>query len=317
MPRVLVVGSANVDLTMGVERLPAPGETVSGGTFLQAMGGKGANQAVAARRAGADVTFVTCVGRDAHGEAVLRAMRAEGIDLTGTHSTPDAPTGVAIILCDRSGENSIAVAPGANLKLQSADARAALATLNTGDLLVLQNELHPATLDAVLEESRQSDVAVLLNAAPADGLSVDRLTGTKISLVVNEHEAASLLGLGAVTRDNASSAATLLRQRGFRLVAITLGAQGCCIATETEHVLQDALPVTAIDATGAGDTFCGALAAALVAGSEPRSSQQLRSAVRFATAAASLATTRRGAQPAIPTRSEIDAAIKLWNGRQQ
>lgn len=308
MPRVLVIGSSNVDLTMAVERMPAPGATVSGGTFLQAMGGKGANQAVAACRAGADVTFVTCVGTDSHGKAVLQAMRAEGIDLTGTRTTHEAATGVAVILCDRSGENTIAVAPGANFQLQPDDALAALATLGRDDLLVLQNEVAPATTLAVLQEARHTGRWVQLNAAPAQGLSLDALSGENICLVVNEHEAATLLGLDAVTRDDATAAANLLRQRGFRFVAVTLGAQGCCVATKTETFLQDAMPVDAVDATGAGDTFCGALAAALTNGGE----QQLRSAVRFATAAASLATTRRGAQPSIPTRAEIDAVEKSW-----
>lgn len=312
MPRVLVVGSANVDLTMGVERLPAPGETVSGGTFLQAMGGKGANQAVAARRAGADVTFVTCVGVDAHGDAVLQAMRAEGIDLTGTSITEAAATGVALILSDRHGENSIAVAPGANFHLHLTPALAAIASLQHGDLLVLQNELAPATTAALLAAARGSNASVLLNAAPAERLSVDALAGENFHLVVNEHEAATLLGRPAVTRDDGADAATLLLQQGFRLVVITLGSLGCCVATEEETFLQEALPVTAVDATGAGDTFCGALAAALVANKQPLSGEQLRTAIRFATVAASLATTRHGAQPSIPVRLEIDAAEMTW-----
>lgn len=313
MRRVLVIGSANVDLTMGVERMPRAGETVSGGTFLQVMGGKGANQAVAARRAGAAVTLLTCVGADAHGEAVLAAMRTEGIDLAGTRTSECAATGVAVILYDRAGENSIAVASGANLELRPEDAAAAVTSFGHNGLLLLQNELAPATREALFAAARATGVSVLLNAAPAEGLRLEALAGDAIHLLVNEHEAAALLGWPAVEVADAGRAAEMLRAAGFRSVVVTLGETGCCVAAAEGMFMQPAMPVHAVDATAAGDTFCGALAAALVMEADDRwNIEALRRAVRFATAAAALATTRPGAQPSIPTLAEIQGAASVW-----
>ena len=311
MSRILVIGTANVDLTMAVDRLPERGETVSGGTFLQVMGGKGANQAVAAKRAGADVRLVTCVGKDAHGDAVLRAMQAEGIDTTGTRRSTNAATGVAVILFDRDGNNTIAVAPGANFDLQPAHLQQVFDNLPEYDLLVLQNELAPATLATILVAAAALNTPVLLNFAPAHTLDLHALAGkANVGLVVNETEAATLLGTPVDTAERAHVAAKTLLAHGLRFAIVTLGAQGCCVADAHGVFHQAAMQVQAVDATAAGDTFCGALAAELVA----QRQENLRGAVRFATGAAALATRTAGAQSSIPQHAEIAAALRQWHG---
>ena len=306
---VLVIGSANVDLTMGLERLPERGETVSGGVFLQAMGGKGANQAVAARRNGASVTLVTCVGADAYGEAVLAAMRAEGVDVAGAVVSEAAPTGVALIQYDGAGNNTIAVAPGANFALEPEMVAGTLSRLGEFGLLVLQNELAPATLEVILREAGRCQTPVLLNVAPVQGVSLEALLGEHVGLVVNETEAASLLGRAVGDAAEALAAAEELRVRGLRFAVVTLGAQGCCVAMEGSAFHQPAMVVKAVDATAAGDTFCGALAAELVR-CERMTDEAMRQAVRFATAAAGLATTVVGAQSSIPRRAAVEAALR-------
>ncbi len=303
---ILVIGSANVDLIVRTPHLPARGETVTGGTFLQAMGGKGANQAVAARRAGAAVTLVTSIGNDAHGMDVLDAMRTERIDLTGTRTDPVEPTGVAVILVDEQANNQIAVAPGANFALTPGHLAGTLARLPTFSLLLLQNELAPATLQAILAAAHAAGTPVLLNYAPAGNLTPADLAATQTSLIVNENEAASLLRQPVESATQAHAAASTLRDTGFHFVLVTLGSRGAVCATTGETFHIPAMPVRARDTTAAGDTFSGALASALIR------NIPLPAALRFASAAAALSTTRHGAQPSIPTRQQIDAALTAW-----
>ncbi len=304
--RILVIGSANVDLITRVPHLPARGETVTGGTFQQAMGGKGANQAVAARRAGATVSLVTSVGTDAYGTGVLDSMHTERIDTSDTRTDPDQPTGVALILVDDAGNNSIAVASGANFTLLPEHLADVLATLSTFDMLLLQNELAPQTLLAILAAAAGASTHILLNYAPAGSLSVDQLSGVRTTLVVNESEAAKLTGLPVTTSQEAASAANHLHNAGFQAAIVTLGERGSVCAHAGGVLTTAAMPVKAVDTTAAGDTFCGAFAAATVR------RVPLPQALRFASAAAALATTRHGAQPSIPTHWQIASALHDW-----
>ncbi len=304
--RILVIGSANVDLITRIPHLPARGETVTGGTFQQAMGGKGANQAVAARRAGAAVSLVTSVGTDAYGTGVLDSMRTERIDTSGTRTDPDQPTGVALILVDDAGNNSIAVASGANFSLLPEHLADVFEDLSTFDMLLLQNELAPQTLLAILATAARASTHVLLNYAPAGDLTIDQLSGVQTTLVVNEAEAAKLTGLPTTTSAEATSAVIRLHDQGFQAAIVTLGDRGSVCAHAGGTLITGAMPVKAVDTTAAGDTFCGAFAAAIVR------NVALPQALRFAAAAAALATTRHGAQPSIPTHWQIASALNEW-----
>ncbi len=304
--RILVIGSANVDLITRVPHLPAPGETVTGGTFQQAMGGKGANQAVAARRAGAAVSLVTSVGNDAYGTSVLDSMRTERIDTTQSRTDPDQPTGVALILVDDAGNNSIAVASGANFSLLPEHLADTLEALPTFDMVLLQNELAPLTLIAVLAAAKAASARILLNYAPAGTLTVAELSGTRTTLVVNEAEAAKLTGMPVGSLSQATACAAGLHSHGFQAAIVTLGARGSVCAYEQGTITTPAMTVKTVDSTAAGDTFCGAMAAATVRG------VPLAQALRFAAAGAALATTRHGAQPSIPTHWQIATALSEW-----
>ncbi len=308
--RILVIGSANVDLITRVPHLPARGETVTGGTFQQAMGGKGANQAVAARRAGAAVSLVTSIGTDSYGTDVIDAMRTERIDTTHTRTDPDNFTGVALILVDDAGENSIAVASGANFSLLPDHLPDVFATFSGFSILVLQNELLPDTLAATLDAAGAANLPTLLNYAPAGKLPLPQLAGLRVTLIVNRAEASALLGTTLGEELSASDAAVHLQQVGFAAAIVTLGEQGsvCAVAgSNGESVLTiPAMPVKTVDTTAAGDSFCGALAAELVR------DIPLAQALRFASAAGALATTRHGTQPSIPNRRQIEAALATW-----
>ncbi len=289
-----------------VPHLPARGETVTGGTFQQAMGGKGANQAVAARRAGAAVSLVTSVGTDAYGTGVLDSMRTERIDTTHTRTDPDQPTGVALILVDDAGNNSIAVASGANFALLPEHLADVFETLHTFDMVLLQNELAPPTLLATLAASAAASTRILLNYAPAGALTAAELAGAHLTLVVNEAEAAKLTGMPTGTSDQATAAATHLHSHGLQAAIVTLGDRGSVCAHAGGIVFTPAMAVKTVDTTAAGDTFCGAFAAATVR------NVPLPQALRFAAAAAALATTRHGAQPSIPTHWQIATALNDW-----
>ncbi len=301
-PRVLVIGSANVDFVVMVERLPAPGETVSGGTLLVNHGGKGANQAVAARRLGAEVRFVGCVGDDASGTAVRAALTAEGLDVTGLVATREASTGTALIVVDAAGRNQIAVAPGANHRLSVEAIEGPLADLGWAQVLVCQLETPVATVQHALAAARARGVPTVLNPAPVQTVP-DDVWPLVDYLTPNESEAAQLSGLAVGNLDEARAAGRTLVARGSHMVIITLGEQGslACGATSSLHV--PALPVRAVDTTAAGDSFSAALAVGIGRG------QSLGGTLRFAVAAAGLTCTRRGAQDSLPRGDEVEAAL--------
>lgn len=304
-PNITVVGSANVDYIMQVDHLPAAGETVIGGSFSLAFGGKGANQAVAAARAGGSVTFVGALGSDATAEAYLAGLKADGIDTAHVAVEADMAGGAALIMVDGQGRNCITVAPGANSRLTPDRALAAESLIAASDWIVLQQEIPVASNRAVLELATQHGRSVMLNYAPANDLALK--PDAKVSaLVVNEVEAASLAGATLAADDRAAAgqvAAGLRDAGGHRFVIITLGEEGSVLADESGTREFDAFRVTPADTTAAGDTFCGALAVSLGEG------RPLPEAVRFASAASALSVTRVGAQSSIPARSEIETFL--------
>jgi len=295
---ILVIGSANMDLIMQVDRIPQVGETVTGGVFSQAFGGKGANQAVGAARAGGEVVFVGCVGADDFGTAMVEQLATDGIDVSRLFRAPETATGTALIMVDRQGRNLISVAPGANYELlpghidQVADAIAAAA------LIVLQCEIHPETLDYILERAAVLQRPVLLNLAPARPLSDAQLAGLEW-LVVNETETAFLSGMEVSDEASALTAGRRLKEHMPGGLIVTLGERGSLVFREDNYFHVPAFPVKAVDTTAAGDVYCGALAVGLVEG------RSVEAAVRFAAAAAALAVMQLGAQPSAPLRPDI------------
>jgi ribokinase len=310
-PKVVVAGSANTDFVVRVPQIPAAGETVLGDNFFTARGGKGANQAVAAARLGAEVAFIARLGPDGLGEASLEAYRQEGIDTTYISRDPWEPSGVALIMVSQAGENIIAVAPGANARLSAADIEAAEPAIRQAGCLLLQLEIPIETVEAALRLARRHGVRTILNPAPAASLPQELLNMVDV-LTPNESEARRLL-----SPDEASSpgytqddlfegeelAEHLLSQSGVRSLVITLGARGALVATAEGIRTVSAFPVTPVDSTAAGDAFNGALATRLAEGAG------LEEAVRFANAAGALAATGEGAQPSLPERAALEALM--------
>ena len=299
MAKVVVVGSTNTDMTVRVPHLPAPGETVGGGDFRVTGGGKGANQAVAAARAGASVVFVTALGTDDIGDRALDSLAAEGIDLRFVRRVPDAASGIALILVDDTGENVIAVAAGANAALRPEDVEAIETAVEPGDAVLVQLEIPQPTVEAAVALAQRRRARLILNPAPARALSGPLLAAVSV-LTPNEHEAAALADLGAAVVDPARLAAAL-RDRGVADVLVTLGAAGVLVSSAAGSLRIPAFVVDAVDTTAAGDVFNGALAVALIEG------RALPAAARFACAAAAISVTRPGARASAPHRGEIDA----------
>jgi ribokinase len=295
---IVVIGSANTDLVVRVPSLPRPGETVIGGTFASVGGGKGANQAVAAARAGGRTTFIAKLGADAMGDAALAAFAADGIDTTFITRDPATPSGVAFILVDDRGENSIAVAAGANDLLLPADLDRAADAIRAADILLVQLEIPLETVRHAVAMAHAAGVPVILNPAPARPLDTGLLAQVAI-LTPNETEAELLTGLAVTDERSAASAAGRLLAAGPRSAVITLGRQGALVAeaAATAHVA--GYEVTPVDTVAAGDVFNGCLAVAIAEG------KSLVEAARFANAAAAIAVTRHGAQTSAPRRDEI------------
>jgi ribokinase len=294
--RVVVVGSINVDLVVTADHLPRPGETVVGGRFARHFGGKGANQAVAAARAGASVTLVGAVGRDADGDASLAALAAEGIDVSRVRRV-DAPTGVAIIAVDRAGENLIVVASGANGEVSTDDASLRGLPDGPGVLLACLEIPMPAVAAAVMA-GRRFGLQSVVNPAPAERLPAELLATGPI-LTPNRDE---LLAISGATELEA--ALGWLTAAGTRAIAVTLGSQGAVLAEGDRRMQCPARPVDVVDATGAGDTFSGVLAAWIADG------RSLDDAVRAATVAATIQVAQPGARGGMPTQGQIEAALR-------
>jgi ribokinase len=299
--RVAVAGSLNMDLIARAPRIPQPGETILGSDFSTAPGGKGANQAVAAARLRAQVSMVGRVGRDAFAQNLLASLAAAGVDHRHVIQDAQTATGVALIMVDDGGQNSIVVAPGANARLSPADVEAARATIATADVLLLQLESPLEAVARAAELAHAHGVTVILNPAPACELPAELLAQVDV-LVPNESETAILTGLPAGSQVEVQAAALL--ELGVGAALLTLGERGALLARPegTEHV--PAFRVTPVDTTAAGDAFVGGFAAALAEGRSPVE------AVRWGCAAGALATTKLGAQPSLPTHQEVEALLK-------
>ena len=295
---ITVFGSTNLDQVGTVSRLPGPGETVAGGTFSMAPGGKGANQALAARRAGAAVRHVSAVGNDAFVGLALALLDEAGVDLSQMRKAA-AATGIAMIFVDTAGENVIAVLPGANGTLTSSDAEAAIGA-HDGGVLLLQQEIPQAATRRALELARERGITTVLNTAPFLDTTIDVAPLASI-LIANETEFSLLTGRPISELDGAM--ADWARMHGQTII-VTLGGDGARAVTADGRVIAvPALDIKPVDTVGAGDTFCGYLAAGLDAG------MTLEAAMRRAAVAASLACLKPGAQPAIPLASEVAAAM--------
>jgi ribokinase len=291
-----------MDLVARAPRIPRPGETIIGGDFCTVPGGKSANQAVAAARLGARVSMVGRVGRDAFGQPLLDNLFAAGVDHTFVARDPDAATGVALIVVDDAGENSIVVAPGANMRLSPADVDDAESAIAAADALLLQLESPLETVTRAAEVAHAHGVTVILNPAPARPLP-DELLALVDVLIPNETETAMLTSLPVGDLAEAGTAAAALRGLGVGTVILTLGERGALLAWEegTRHFA--AFAVTPVDTTAAGDAFVGGFAVALAEG------RTLAEAVQWGNAAGALSTTKPGAQPSLPTRQELERLV--------
>ncbi len=301
--RVAVIGNINVDFVFRVARMPRPGETLAGDEFLTAPGGKGANQAVAAARLGAEVAFVGCVGDDDLGRAMVRNLAQEGVDVSRVRTAPDAATGTALILVDRSGENTIVVALGANEKLTPAELNSHAGLLAGCDVLLLQQEMSLETVDEAIRLGLEAGCRVVLDPAPARDRLPSRWREVDV-LSPNESEADTILdALGSFEVGRAEDRAAAFVEQGVKLAALKLGSEGCVVASEEGIFRVEAFPTVPVDTTAAGDAFTAGLAVALAEGMAPRE------AARFANACGALATTRMGAQPSMPSRAEVKSLL--------
>lgn len=296
--RVLVIGSANMDLVVKTPRMPAPGETIIGGDFAQVRGGKGANQAVACARLGAETWMLARVGRDAFGEDLVRGLSEDGVRCDYVRRDEDAPSGVAMIIVDDAGENTIVVAPGANMQLTPADVMA-IDEFGRFDAVLCQLEVALPVVSAAFARAREEGVLTVLDAGPPQRLPSELLHRTDV-LSPNEPEARAILGEMVDAELDPEDAATRLLSAGAGAVVLKLGAEGAMMATADGVCRIPAFKVDPVDTTGAGDAFTAALAVSLAEGKE------LSEATAIAAGAGALATTVFGAAPSMPTRQALE-----------
>ena len=296
--KIVVVGSCNTDMVIKAARLPVPGETILGGTFLMNPGGKGANQAVAAARMGGSVTFVSKTGNDVFGKQSVMLYNTENIKTDYIFSDPKLPSGVALITVDSNGENCIVVASGANASLNQADINKARAEIESSDLVLMQLEIPIETVEYVAEMANKKGIKVILNPAPAQALS-DQLLKYLYIIIPNKSEAEILSGIKVSDFETARQAADIISAKGVDIVVITLGSQGALIKEHNEYHFVEAYQVDTVDTTAAGDTFCGSVCVGLAEG------KSILESVQMAARAAALTVTRMGAQGSIPYRSEL------------
>jgi ribokinase len=298
MDRILVIGSSNTDMVIKTDKIPVPGETILGGTFLMNPGGKGANQAVAAARLGGKVTFITKRGNDLFGNQTIGLLMREGIDSQYVVKDMDHPSGVALITVDRSGENSIVVAPGSNGHLLQDDIPAKLFETKKFGILLLQLEIPVTTVEYSATKAKEYGIKVILNPAPAQPLPDSLLRRTWL-LTPNEIEAETLTGIAINSEATCRKAAIVLTGRGVKNIIITMGETGAFVKSDSFSGMIPGIGVKAIDTTAAGDIFNGALAVAISEG------LGMKEAVTFANKAASISVTRMGAQASAPYRNEL------------
>lgn len=303
--QVVVAGGANIDLIARVSHFPKPGETVGNAAFSQAHGGKGANQAVAAARAGASVSFISSLGDDLFGQNMLKDFQRTGINTDYIMQAKGIPTGTALIWVDAQGENSIAVAPGANHQLSSDYIDECRILLSGAELILLQLEIPFETVEYIIDLCASLGKKIMLNSAPARKLERRHLKPL-YCLIVNETEAAMISEMPVESKEEIQDAAKSLLSMGPQMVVITLGSKGVFYMSKREQKFVDAYPVKAVDTTAAGDVFCGVLAAHLV------KNKKVEDAIKFANAAAALSTTIFGAQPSAPNQQQIQEFLDQY-----
>lgn len=301
---IVVLGSINMDLVAAMQRMPEQGETLMGDAFFTAPGGKGANQAVAAAKLGAHVRMVGRVGADAFGKTLLDGLTANGIDTQHITIDADNPTGIAMILLDAAGDNRIVAVYGANMACGVPELSAAKRAMAGADALMLQLETPPDISLAAARYARAQGLRVIWDPAPAALFPRDAFAAAHI-LTPNQPEAETLTGIPVTDAHSARAAADALLAKGIDIAVVKLGEQGVFAATPTERHYAPPFPVNAVDTVAAGDAFGAALAVALSEG------KPLAAALTFASAAGALATTKPGAQDAMPARQEVDALISL------
>jgi ribokinase len=299
---VLVLGSINMDLTVDVPRLPVPGETLRARQFRWAPGGKGANQAVAAARQGASTQLIGRVGGDAFGEQLVEGLRTAGVRVSAINIDRDSATGIALISVAETGENTIVTVTGANASVGRDELDVLERLLPRAIILMIQLEIPLEVVSAAAAAARDAGAIVILDPAPVKELP-DAILENVSWITPNETETEALTGITPSDPEQAVRAAEVLRSRGVSRVAITLGARGCVYSGPDGTLTIPAPGVDAVDTVGAGDAFNGALAASLVTGHEPAQ------VLRRASAAGAIASTRRGAQPSLPTRAELETLL--------
>jgi ribokinase len=296
---LVVLGSINADHILNLETFPTPGETVTGNQYQVAFGGKGANQAVAAGRSGANIAFIACTGDDDTGARVRKQLASDNIDVAPVSVVEGESTGVALIFVNAEGENVIGIHAGANAALTTERVEAQRAIIGRAEALLMQLESPVESVLAAARIAHENHTTVVLNPAPARVLS-DELLALVDIITPNETEAEKLTGIRVENDDDAARAARALHDKGIGTVIITLGSRGVWASVNGEGRRVPGFKVKAIDTIAAGDTFNGALVTALLEG------RAMDEAIRFAHAAAAIAVTRKGAQPSVPWRKEID-----------
>lgn len=304
--KLIVIGSSNIDLIVNLPKIPIIGETVLGGESAMVFGGKGANQAIAAKRTGNNIGFIAKVGNDFFGKKMLHHFEAEGLPTHLILTDKTTPTGVAQIFVSAKGENSIGVAPGANMTLMCKDLKPFLKTILKAKVWLLQLEIPIKTIEYLVSTAFENNIKLILNPAPACNLSSVLLK--KIWLITpNETEAEILTGVLVTDSASAQRAASILLNKGVRNVIVTMGEKGCQYATRKISRFFPSFRVLAVDSTAAGDVFNGTLAMAIANG------ETIQDTIEIASAAAAISVTKQGAQTSIPTYSEIDAFLKKNN----
>ncbi len=307
--KVVVIGSYNTDLRIKTGRIPRPGETIIGGVFSEGSGGKGANQAVAAARAGAEVIFIAKVGNDSLGIEGKQRLAKERIDTRYVFQDKDVPTGVAFIVVDQLGENSIVVASGANSNLSTADIETAIDAISEADILLVQLESPIETIYAAIKKSHEIGTKVILNPAPAQMLEKNLLQNIDI-ITPNEVEAEMITGIKVTDLESLHSVVKKFFDFGIKNVIITLGSKGIFVGLSNSMELIPAINISPIDSTGAGDVFSGTLAAFLAEG------MSIENAAKMANAASAISVTRIGAQNSAPYRAEIENFIVAYSSSE-
>ncbi len=302
MEMVTVIGSLNMDLVVRTDRLPEAGETIPGAEFQLVPGGKGANQALASSRFGAETTMVGCVGQDAFGPVLLDSLSDSGVATKLVQLSEDTPTGTATIIVEDNGENRIIVVAGANGLVSQAYINEVWEDISDSSIILLQHEIPLDTISMIIEKADAEGISVFLNPAPFYPISDDILSKLDV-IILNETEGTSLSGVPISDQETAVQAAEKLLQKGVGTVIVTLGKQGSVLVNQNDQIFQPAFKVKSVDTTAAGDTFVGVYAASILDG------KSKSEALLFATAAAGLTVTRKGAQPSIPHHEEVMAFI--------